>query len=99
MTKDQIIARGREAAAVLDNGAFKSAMSSLKESVIVQWKECDIRDREKQVLLLQMSRLADDFCRILVGMVETGNYEKREIEIHPLRDEPVVKKFFRKSFK
>jgi hypothetical protein len=66
--------------------------------VIHQWKECDIRDREKQVLLLQMSRLADDFERILVGMIEQGNFANREIKVDQIRDEPQVRKFMKRVF-
>lgn len=96
MTKDQIIARGREAAAVLENGAFKSAMSVLKSSVQSEWKKCPIRDREGQVLLLQLAKLTDKFEAMLVGMVETGQYELKKLEIDSARDEPAARRFMRK---
>ena len=96
MTKDQIIARGREASAVLENEAFKSAMSALKSSVLTEWKKCPIRDQQGQVLLLQLAKLTDKFEAMLTGMVETGQYELKKLELDSVRDEPAARRFMRK---
>lgn len=88
---------GKEARMVLDNAAFKQAMQSLKDSVLAQWKDCPIRDREGQLLLLQLAKMTDKFESILVGMVERGEFEQRKIDIDRERDESrasrVVRKF------
>lgn len=88
--------RGIDAKAVLDNVAFKEAMELLKSSVIDQWKACPIRDREGQLLLLQLARLADKFEGLLVGTVERGKLAQRKIELDELRDESQARRFFRR---
>ena len=88
--------RGIDAKAVLDNVAFKEAMELLKSSVIDQWKACPIRDREGQLLLLQLARLADKFEGLLVGTVERGKLAQRKIELDELRDEGPARRFFRR---
>ena len=88
--------RGIDATAVLDNVAFKEAMELLKSSVIDQWKACPIRDREGQLLLLQLARLADKFEGLLVGTVERGKLAQRKIELDELRDESQARRFFRR---
>ena len=85
-----------DATAVLDNVAFKEAMELLKTSVIEQWKACPIRDREGQLLLLQLARLADKFEGLLVGTVERGKLAQRKIELDELRDESQARRFFRR---
>jgi hypothetical protein len=90
------VLRGREAQAVLDNEAFKLAMESMKASVQEQWKACPIRDREGQVLLLQLAKLTDKFEAMLVGMVQSGNFAQRKIDLDRERDEPKARQFFRK---
>lgn len=96
MNKQQTVTRGREANDVLDNEAFKAAMASLKAAVLTQWKDCPVRDREGQVLLLQLAKMTDKFESILVGMIETGNYAQRQIEMDSMRDEPATRRFMRK---
>lgn len=94
---DQLTARrGKDAALVLENEAFKLAMGSLKTSVMEQWKSCPIRDRDGQVLLLQLAKLTDKFEAILVGMVESGKYSEHKIEMDALRDESKARRFLRK---
>jgi len=90
------VLRGREAQAVLDNEAFKLAMSSIKNSVQEQWKSCPVRDREGQVLLLQLAKLADKFESTLIGMVQNGNFAQRRIDLDKLRDEPPARQFMRR---
>lgn len=96
MTDQLTILRGKEAQQILDSEAFKLAMQSLKTSVLDQWKACPVRDREGQVLLLQLAKLTDKFESILVGMVDNGNFTQRKIELDSMRDEPRARQFFRK---
>ena len=55
MTELQAAQSGIEAAQVLDNQSYKDAMASLKSQVIQQWKDCPVRDKEGQLLLLQLA--------------------------------------------
>lgn len=96
MTEKYDILRGREASVVLENEAFKAAMKGLKEAVIQNWKECPVRDKEGQLLLLQLVKVTDKFEAILTGMIETGKMAQRKIDLDSERDEPAVRKFFRK---
>ncbi len=93
---DKDVLRGREAQAVLDNAAFQQAMASLRASVLEQWKACPVRDREGQVLLLQLAKLTDKFESLLIGMVKTGEFEQRKIDLIAERDEPQARQFMRK---
>lgn len=95
-TDHKDVLRGKEAQAVLDNAAFKAAMAGLKSSVQEQWKTCPIRDREGQVLLLQLAKLTDKFESLLVGMVQTGNFAQRRIDFDKVRDEPPARQFMRR---
>lgn len=96
MNEQLQVLRGQEAAQVLDNEAFKQAMATLKTSVMEQWKACPIRDHEGQVLLLQLAKLTDKFESILIGMVESGKFAQRQIELDKLRNEPKARQFVRK---
>ncbi len=96
MTEQQQVLRGQEAAQVLDNEAFKLAMQSLKTSVLEQWKACPIRDSQGQLLLLQLAKLTDLFEGTLIGMIESGKFAQRQIDIDKLRNEPSARKFVRK---
>ena len=96
MTEQQQVLRGQEAAQVLENEAFQLAMQSLKTSVMDQWKACPIRDHEGQVLLLQLAKLTDKFESILIGMIESGKFAQRQIDIDKLRNEPKARQFVRK---
>jgi hypothetical protein len=78
---------GMEAAQVLSNNAYIAAMASLKAQVVTQWKECPIRDREGQMLLLQLAKLTDKFDAILTGYVEAGKLASHKIEVDGLRNE------------
>lgn len=93
---DKDVLRGREAQAVLDNAAFQQAMAALRGSVLEQWKACPVRDREGQVLLLQLAKLTDKFESLLIGMVKTGEFEQRKIDLANERDEPRARQMMRK---
>jgi hypothetical protein len=90
------VLRGKEAAMVLDNEAFKAAMECLKASVISQWKDCPIRDRDGAALLLQLSKLTDKFEGLLIGMLNKGEFAQRKIDLDKVRDEPQARQFMRK---
>lgn len=96
MTEKQAAQRGHEAALVLDNPAFKEALSQLREAVVKQWKECPVRDREGQLLLLQLAKLTDKFEGLLIGMVETGKLAQHRIDIDSVRNESATRRFLRK---
>lgn len=96
MTEQQTVQRATEAALVLDNPAFKEALGQLREAVVKQWKECPVRDREGQLLLLQLAKLTDKFEGILVGIVETGKLAKHRIDLDNLRDESKTRQFMRR---
>jgi hypothetical protein len=96
MTENQTVRMGADAALVLDNPAFKLAMEQIKSAVVEQWKNCSVRDKEGQLLLLQMAKLADRFESMLVGTVEAGKLAQHQINLANLRDESAVKKFARK---
>ena len=96
MNEKHDVLRGREASAVLENEAFRAAMSGLKSEVMSNWKQCPIRDREGQVLLLQLAKLTDKFESILVGMVENGKLAQSKIDLNDIRDENRTRKWVRK---
>ena len=86
MTEQQQVQRAREASLVLDNPAYVEAMSQLKGQVIAQWKECPVRDREGQLLLLQLAKLTDKFEAMLTGMVfAAGRVPLPEVLLQALR--------------
>ena len=90
------VLRGKEAAMVLENEAFKAAMGSLRGSVIEQWKACPIRDREGAALLLQLSKLTDKFESVLIGMLRNGEFAQRRIDLDKIRDESKPRQMLRK---
>ena len=96
MNEKHDVLRGREASAVLENEAFKAAISGLKTVVLEQWKQCPVRDREGQVLLLQLAKLTDKFESILVGMIENGKLAQNKIELNEIRDEPASRRMLRR---
>lgn len=96
MTEQQTVSRAKEAASVLDNPAFQEAMSQLKSMVVQQWKDCPVRDKEGQLLLLQLAKLSDKFEAILTGMVENGKLAQHRIDLERVRDESIAKRFLRK---
>ena len=96
MTEIQQVLRGREAAMVLENEAFKAAMQSLRTAVTEQWKQCPVRDREGALLLLQLAKLTDKFEGILVGMVDNAKMAQHKIDLNEMRDESRTRRVLRK---
>lgn len=97
MTDDQQVTRAIEAKQVLENQAFRGAMDALKEQIIDQWKTCPVRDKEGQLLLLQLAKLSDKFESILVGMIETGKLAQHKIDVDQARNESAVRRWIRKA--
>jgi len=98
MTDNQIVQQGIDANQVLENVAFKTAFTALREAVVSQWKDCPVRDKEGALLLLQLAKLTDKFEGILVGMVQNGKLTKSKIELSELRDESKTRAVIRKTF-
>lgn len=95
MTDHGTAQRGMEARQVLDNDAFKEAMTVLKEQIVEQWKACPVRDKEGQTLLLQLAKVAEKFEGTLIGMIERGKMAQHKIDLNELRDESKPRRFFR----
>ena len=91
-----VLLRGQEAARILESDVFKLAIETLKKSVNEQWKNCPIRDKEGQLLLLQLAKVTDKFEGIFVGLVEQGKMVQHKIDLDAARDEPLARRFFRK---
>lgn len=96
MTNQQLAMRGIEASQVLDNAAYQEAMASLKDAIVQQWKESPVRDKEGQLILLQLAKLADKFDGILRGMVENGKLAQSKIDIDDVRNESSIRRMMRK---
>ena len=96
MTNQQIAQKGFEASQVLDNPAYKAAMEALRTEVIEAWKKCPVRDKEGQVLLLQLAKLTDKFEGVLSGMVDGGKFAQRQLELDDMRNESAGRKLMRR---
>lgn len=97
MTNEQIVMQAMEAAQVLDNPAFRKAIDNMKQEIISEWKKCPVRDREGQMLLLQLIKLADKFEGSLIGMIEGGKLAQHKIDIDSVRDENIIRKWARRA--
>lgn len=92
----KVLLRGQEAARILESDVFKLAMETLRLRVLEQWKNCPIRDKEGQMLLLQLAKVTDKFESIFIGLVEQGKMAQHKIDLDNARDEPQLRRFFRK---
>lgn len=96
MNDQQTNQRGIDATQVLESVVFKDALTTLKQAVVEQWMDCPVRDREGQMLLLQLAKLTDKFEGILIGIVETGKLARHRIDLDSLRDESTARQYLRK---
>jgi hypothetical protein len=96
MTDHQMSQQGLDASMVLDNQAYQAAMQALRLQVVQQWKECPIRDKEGQILLLQLAKLADKFEGILSGMVQAGKFAQTKINLDAERNESAGRRLMRR---
>jgi len=87
MTDGESIQMAHNAAMVLDNEAYTTAMDSMRVQVVQQWKDCPIRDKEGALLLLQLAKLTDKFDAILRGYVEGGKLAQHRIDLDSERNE------------
>ena len=71
-------------------------MDALRAEVVEAWKKCPVRDKEGQVLLLQLAKLTDKFEGVLTGMVEGGKFASRQLELDELRNESAGRKLMRR---
>lgn len=98
MTEQQTASMGVNARQVLDSAAYQAAMTSLKAQVVQQWKDCPVRDKEGQLLLLQLAKLADKFDGILSGMIEAGKFAEHKINLDAERDESKGRRMLRRAW-
>lgn len=98
MNDHQAASMGVTARQVLDNAAYQAAMTSLKAQVVQQWKDCPVRDKEGQLLLLQLAKLADKFDGILSGMIEAGKLAEHKINLDGVRDESGGRRMLRRAW-
>ena len=87
---------GRNADLVLTNPAYVEAMARMKSDIVSEWEKCPVRDREGQLLLLQLVKLAAKFEASLNGMVQGGKLSQHKINVDAERDESRAKRFLRK---
>lgn len=96
MTNQELSNQGRLAADVIENPAFQAAIKAMRDEVVAQWKACPIRDREGQLLLLQLAKLTDKFEGMLTGYVQGGKLAQEKINIDALRNESAARKMMRR---
>lgn len=96
MRDGDVVRISNGAAQVIENEAYKAAMTSLKAQVVQQWKDCPVRDKEGQLLLLQLAKLTDKFESILLGMIEGGKLAQHRIDLDNMRDESKARKLMRR---
>lgn len=90
------VLRGKEAAMVLENEAFKAAMDSIKAAIDEKRSRVSVRDHQGLVITALWERIQKDFESILVGMVKSGEFSQRRIDIDKLRDESKPRQMLRK---
>lgn len=96
LNDQQILARGQDAEMIMNSEAFKLALKTLRDDTIRQWKDCPIRDKEGQLLLLQLSKVTDKFEGVFLGLLEQGKMAQHKINLDSVRDESQARQFFRK---
>ncbi len=97
MTNDQQVTRAIDALQVIENPAYKAAMEAMKAEIVAAWKDCPVRDREGQLLFLQLAKLSDKFSGILQGFIEGGKMAQHKIDIDSARNENVIRKWARRA--
>ena len=97
MTDQESVTNSYNSRQILDNPVYAEAMQLLKNDVIQAWKNCPVRDREGQQLLLQLVKLADKFEGILNGFIESGKLAQRKIDLDKLRSESKPKQLLRRA--
>ena len=88
MTLQQNITLGNDALAVIENEAFKQAISRMHAEIVKQWENCPVRDKEGQTLILQMKKVAKLFEENLHGMIRAGDFAQHKIDLEAAREKP-----------
>jgi hypothetical protein len=96
VNEHQTVRIGADAQQVLDNEAYKAAMTGLKDQIVQQWRACPVRDAEGALLLLQLVKLCDKFDAMLTGMVANGKLTAYELNLNAERNESRTRQFFRR---
>lgn len=86
MTPQQTVTIANQATEVLDNEAFKLAIERMHTSIIQQWENCPVRDKEGQTLILQMKKVAKLFETNLYDMVRAGKDAQNKIDLSKIRE-------------
>ena len=98
MSNHQSAQMGADAVAALDNPAYKLGMKMLREQLMDELVDWPIRDREGQFLLLQLAKISKKFEGILYGLIESGKFAQRQIDIDSERDESKARKLLRRVY-
>lgn len=88
MTLQQNVTLGNDALAVLENDAYKQAISRMHTDIIKQWESCAVRDKEGQTLILQMKKVAKLFEDNLHAMIRGGDFAQHKLDIEAAREKP-----------
>ena len=96
MSDHQIVRIGADAQQVLDNEAYKTAMTGLKAQIVAEWQKCPVTDAQGALLLLQLVKLCTKFESMLTGMVANGKLTAHELNLNAERNESAARKFFRR---
>ena len=93
MTDEALLKAGSDAAQVLDNPAFQSAMAQLHALAHKAFKATDLRDAEGLKLARQFAAVTDDFEQILKRMVAGGKFASLNLNKH--RNETAAQRMLR----
>ena len=93
MNDEALLKAGSDAAQVLDNPAFQSALEQLHALAHQAFKKTDIRDAEGLKLARQFAAVTDDFEQILRRMVEGGKFASLNLNKH--RNENAAQRMLR----
>lgn len=93
MNDEALLKAGSDAAQVLDNPAFQSALEQLHTLSHQAFKKTDIRDAEGLKLARQFAAVTDDFEQILKRMVEGGKLASLNLNKH--RNENAARRMLR----
>lgn len=97
--QEQQVQSASDAEQILSNPAYKFAIEQMRIEIFNAWKDCPVRDKEAQQLLLQRSKLADQFENILRGLIETGKLAANQLNIDRMRNETRLDAIKRKVFR
>ena len=95
-TDHKDVLRGKEAQAVLDNAAFQAAFSRLKDAIDDKRSQVSVRDPQGLVIAALWERIHKDFEAILTGMVRSGEFAQRKLDIDKFKEESKPRQFMRK---